>query len=271
MPFAERREATLDIDARRAAAARRMSAICRVKPRFDLAGGSADHPLADRVRRSELRRASARAARRRTDRRAGDQAPRRHAACGRRADRGRARPDRRVRPRMRGIAAVTIDAPSAGREAPRRWHASSGASAARIGTGPGHGGIRPPAARARMDVRDRQARRRARRIVALADETIDVPFQAGRCRARRDQRQRPGRARRRTSSSASCRRTGSHRFPARPTSSRRCRRRPAGSRWPKFSLGLLFPFYKSALAVDVQKGSLDYASAFAFDATGICD
>jgi uncharacterized protein involved in outer membrane biogenesis len=36
----------------------------------------------------------------------------------------------------------------------------------------------------------------------------------------------------------------------------------------KFSLGLLFPFYKSALAVDVQKGSLDYSSAFTLDATG---
>ena len=36
----------------------------------------------------------------------------------------------------------------------------------------------------------------------------------------------------------------------------------------KFSLGLLFPYYQSALAVDVQKGSLDYASAFALDATG---
>jgi uncharacterized protein involved in outer membrane biogenesis len=36
----------------------------------------------------------------------------------------------------------------------------------------------------------------------------------------------------------------------------------------KFSLGLLFPYYKSALAVDVQKGSLDFASAFAFDAAG---
>jgi uncharacterized protein involved in outer membrane biogenesis len=36
----------------------------------------------------------------------------------------------------------------------------------------------------------------------------------------------------------------------------------------KFSLGLLFPFYKSALAVDVQKGSLDYATDFAFDAAG---
>ncbi len=32
-----------------------------------------------------------------------------------------------------------------------------------------------------------------------------------------------------------------------------------------FSLGLLFPFYESALAVDVQKGSLDYASAFTVD------
>ena len=32
----------------------------------------------------------------------------------------------------------------------------------------------------------------------------------------------------------------------------------------KFSLGLLFPYYSSALAVDVQKGSLDYASAFSF-------
>ena len=28
----------------------------------------------------------------------------------------------------------------------------------------------------------------------------------------------------------------------------------------KFSLGLLFPYYKSVLAVDVQKGSLDLAS-----------
>jgi hypothetical protein len=36
----------------------------------------------------------------------------------------------------------------------------------------------------------------------------------------------------------------------------------------KFSLGLLFPFYQSALAVDVQKGSLDYASAFALDPSG---
>jgi uncharacterized protein involved in outer membrane biogenesis len=36
----------------------------------------------------------------------------------------------------------------------------------------------------------------------------------------------------------------------------------------KFSLGLLFPYYKSALAVDVQKGSLDLASAFALDANG---
>ena len=36
----------------------------------------------------------------------------------------------------------------------------------------------------------------------------------------------------------------------------------------KFSLGLLFPYYESALAVDVQKGSLDYASAFALDAQG---
>ena len=35
-----------------------------------------------------------------------------------------------------------------------------------------------------------------------------------------------------------------------------------------FSLGLLFPFYKSALAVDVQKGSLDYASAFVLDGEG---
>jgi len=36
----------------------------------------------------------------------------------------------------------------------------------------------------------------------------------------------------------------------------------------RFSLGLLFPYYKSALAVDVQKGSLDLASAFALDASG---
>jgi len=36
----------------------------------------------------------------------------------------------------------------------------------------------------------------------------------------------------------------------------------------KFSLGLLFPYYKSALAVDVQKGSLDYASAFALSPGG---
>ncbi len=36
----------------------------------------------------------------------------------------------------------------------------------------------------------------------------------------------------------------------------------------KFSLGLLFPYYKSALAVDVQKGSLDLACAFALDAAG---
>lgn len=36
----------------------------------------------------------------------------------------------------------------------------------------------------------------------------------------------------------------------------------------KFSLGLLAPYYKSALAVDVQKGSLDFASAFALDASG---
>jgi hypothetical protein len=36
----------------------------------------------------------------------------------------------------------------------------------------------------------------------------------------------------------------------------------------KFSLGLLFPFYRSALAVDVQKGSLDFASAFTLDADG---
>ena len=35
-----------------------------------------------------------------------------------------------------------------------------------------------------------------------------------------------------------------------------------------FSLGLLFPFYKSALAVDVQKGSAGYASAFVLDAEG---
>ena len=36
----------------------------------------------------------------------------------------------------------------------------------------------------------------------------------------------------------------------------------------KFSLGLLFPFYKSVLAVDVQKGSLDYASTFVLDTAG---
>jgi uncharacterized protein involved in outer membrane biogenesis len=36
----------------------------------------------------------------------------------------------------------------------------------------------------------------------------------------------------------------------------------------KFSLGLLFPFYKSALAVDVQKGSLDLAARFALGADG---
>ena len=36
----------------------------------------------------------------------------------------------------------------------------------------------------------------------------------------------------------------------------------------KFSLGLLFPYYKSVLAVDVQKGSLDLASRFALDAKG---
>jgi uncharacterized protein involved in outer membrane biogenesis len=36
----------------------------------------------------------------------------------------------------------------------------------------------------------------------------------------------------------------------------------------QFSLGLLFPFYESALAVDVQKGSLDYASTFTLDANG---
>ncbi len=36
----------------------------------------------------------------------------------------------------------------------------------------------------------------------------------------------------------------------------------------KFALGLLFPYYQSALAVDVQKGSLDYASAFALDPSG---
>ena len=36
----------------------------------------------------------------------------------------------------------------------------------------------------------------------------------------------------------------------------------------KFSLGLLFPYYKDALAVDVQKGSLDLASRFVVDADG---
>jgi uncharacterized protein involved in outer membrane biogenesis len=36
----------------------------------------------------------------------------------------------------------------------------------------------------------------------------------------------------------------------------------------KFSLGLLSPFYQSALAVDVQRGSLDYASAFTVGAEG---
>jgi uncharacterized protein involved in outer membrane biogenesis len=36
----------------------------------------------------------------------------------------------------------------------------------------------------------------------------------------------------------------------------------------RFSLSLLLPFYESAMAVDVQKGSLDYASAFALDAAG---
>lgn len=36
----------------------------------------------------------------------------------------------------------------------------------------------------------------------------------------------------------------------------------------KFSLALLFPFYKDALAVDVQKGSLDLAGRFALDADG---
>ena len=44
-------------------------------------------------------------------------------------------------------------------------------------------------------------------------------------------------------------------------------RRPAASgrfALSKFSLSLLFPYYKSALAVDVQKGSLDYASGFSF-------
>jgi hypothetical protein len=35
-----------------------------------------------------------------------------------------------------------------------------------------------------------------------------------------------------------------------------------------FSLGLLFPFYQSALAVDVQKGSLEYASAFTLGGDG---
>jgi uncharacterized protein involved in outer membrane biogenesis len=36
----------------------------------------------------------------------------------------------------------------------------------------------------------------------------------------------------------------------------------------KFSLGLLFPYYKDALAVDVQKGSLDLAADFALLADG---
>ena len=36
----------------------------------------------------------------------------------------------------------------------------------------------------------------------------------------------------------------------------------------KFSLGLLFPYYKDVLAVDVQKGSLDLAANFAFGADG---
>jgi len=36
----------------------------------------------------------------------------------------------------------------------------------------------------------------------------------------------------------------------------------------KFSLGLLFPYYKDALAVDVQQGSLDYASSFTLDGDG---
>jgi hypothetical protein len=43
--------------------------------------------------------------------------------------------------------------------------------------------------------------------------------------------------------------------------------RPAASgrfELAKFSLGLLFPYYKDALAVDVQKGSLAYASRFAY-------
>src|SRR5262249_51954860 len=36
----------------------------------------------------------------------------------------------------------------------------------------------------------------------------------------------------------------------------------------KFSLGLLFPYYKDVLAVDVQKGSLDLAAHFALLAAG---
>ena len=77
---------------------------------------------------------------------------------------------------------------------------------------------------------------------------------------------RPRRGRRRTSRSRSCPRTASRRSRARPTSSRPCRRRPGASSCASSRSRSCFPYYKDALAVDVQSGSLDFASHFAFGA-----
>ena len=178
------------LDAGRAAAAR----VCRLSAaQAALRPGQwqPDHPSRDRVRQQRLRRASARAARRRPARRAGGQAARRHAVAGRRADRGQARPGRRVR---RGGEHRGRDdrCAEAGPEAPRRWHAGARASAARIGTGSGDGGIRHAGRPTRMDGVDRAAGRCARWIDPRGRDHR-IPLRAGRCGARRDQRVDPPR------------------------------------------------------------------------------
>ena len=233
------------------------------QPRVDLAGGALTTQLkvvfvetAAGERRLELRGDA-------QGRRARVQARATGRSLAARRARGRARAHRRLRPRCADRSGRDRRA-GRRRDAAGRRHARMGRSAASTPRLPLRQRRRAPRARPpgrpSASLRSRAARSRSRTRRRL-------PVHAGRHRARRDQPQHE--AGRKGARQARLRVGGSDR-----RVSGRGRRRTHGAgaagrfALSKFSLGLLFPYYKSALAVDVQKGSLDYASAFALDAAG---
>ena len=264
VPFAGRREAAIDIDLD-ALPLKSYVAYLPAKPRIELTGGTLTTRLKVVFVDDKSDGTQARSARRCTCRRTRACAPRQLVARRRRSDLGRARPDQRLRPRCshrighRRCAGVDV----------KRLRDGSLELAAPLfdgapDTGPRREGAKPLAAATPDKPWSVTVAKAAitHGTLTLADETsafrsslADVAVDATNLSTKAGEKAHV------TLSFVSADRIAT--FKAQADVEPLVPAATGTFDLTKFSLGLLFPYYKDVLAVDVQQGSLDLAAHFA--------